>query len=106
LQAEVDEIDRALERLGLVRHSEVLSIPNQDSRFARLMEVIGQHLLIKKERRGAKNWRPDERLIIFTEYKTTLDYLHGRLKHEFAENNEERIRVLYGGRTLAGQLNR
>lgn len=106
LDVEVEDIDRALERLGLTRHGESLSIPNQDSRFARLMEVIGQHLLIKRERRDAKNWRPDERLIIFTEYKTTLDYLHGRLKHEFAESNEERIRVLYGGRTLAGQLNR
>jgi superfamily II DNA or RNA helicase len=106
LQAEADEIARALQRIGLVRRSEVLSIPNQDARFARLMEVIGQHLLTKRERRDDKNWRPDERLIIFTEYKTTLDYLHGRLKLEFAENNENRIRVLYGGRSLAGQLNR
>lgn len=106
LQVEVEEIDRSLERLGLARRSDVLSVPNQDSRFARLMEVIGQHLLINRQRRDAKNWRPDERLIIFTEYKTTLDYLHGRLKNEFAESNEERIRVLYGGRTLAGQLNR
>ena len=52
-------VDRALERLGLVRRSDVLSVPNQDSRFGRLMEVIGQHLLIKRERRDAKNWRPD-----------------------------------------------
>jgi superfamily II DNA or RNA helicase len=106
LQAEVGDIDRALERLGLTRLDEALREPNHDSRFDRLMEVIGHHLLIKREVRDAKNWRDDERLIIFTEYKTTLDYLHRRLKREFAEDDESRIRVLYGGRTIAGQLNR
>jgi superfamily II DNA or RNA helicase len=106
LLTEVEGIDRALDRLGLIRPEETLRVPKEDSRFDRLMEVIGQHLLTKRDRRDAKNWRQDERLIIFTEYKTTLDYLHGRFKKEFAEDNESRIRVLYGGRTLAGQLNR
>jgi len=106
LQVEVGDIDRALDRHGLTRTDGELSVPKEDSRFDRLMEVVSQHLLVKKERRDAGNWRDDERLIIFTEYKTTLDYLHRRLKREFAEDNVSRVRVLYGGRTLAGQLNR
>jgi len=106
LRVEVEGVDGALNHLGLVRHDEALRVPTKDSRFDRLMEVIGQHLLIRKERRDSNNWRSDERLIIFTEYKTTLDYLHGRLQKEFSEDSFERVRVLYGGRTQTGQLNR
>lgn len=106
LQVEAGAIDSALDRLGLTRLDEALRVPTEDARFDRLMEVIGHHLLLKKDRRDAKNWRDDERLIIFTEYKTTLDYLHRRFKSEFKDDHETRVRFLYGGRTLAGQLNR
>lgn len=106
LAAEVRAIDSALERLGLMRFDGALREPTEDARFGRLMETISQHLLVKKDRRDAKNWREDERLIIFTEYKTTLDYLHRRFRKEFPEDHETRVRFLYGGRTLAGQLNR
>ena len=40
-------------------------------------------------------WRPDERLVIFTEYKTTLDYLESRLATRYPD--EGVIRVLFGG---------
>lgn len=106
LKTEVDAINHALEQLGIVRHAESLRLPKEDRRFDRLMEVIEQHLLIRRESRDGRNWREDERLIVFTEYKTTLDYLHRRLKDEFPEQNDARVRVLYGGRTVAGQLNR
>ncbi|MBS1830479.1 MAG: DNA helicase [Acidobacteria bacterium] len=106
LRAQTDAVDHALGRLGLTRLDGALRVPVEDIRFGRLMEVIGQHLLLKKDRRDAKNWRDDERLIIFTEYKTTLDYLNQRLKTEFAEDHETRVRFIYGGRTVAGQLNR
>ncbi|MBK8179258.1 MAG: hypothetical protein IPK67_10305 [Planctomycetes bacterium] len=44
--------------------------------------------------RTDKRWRADERLVVFTEYKTTLDYLTRRLRtlHE-----AERILTLFGG---------
>jgi len=62
--------------------------------------VVTQHL------RDGKQWKPDERLIIFTEYKTTLDYLFGRFKTKFQGDYESRIRVLFGGKSQAGLMNR
>ena len=44
--------------------------------------------------RNEKEWRNDERLVVFTEYKTTLDFLNRRLKSRYPE--EGSIRVLYG----------
>ena len=39
-------------------------------------------------------WRDDERMVIFTEYKTTLDYLLRRMRKRF---DEERMITLFGG---------
>ena len=43
--------------------------------------------------RSGGDFRPDERLIVFTEYKTTLDYLARRLRERFPP---ERILTLFG----------
>ena len=56
--------------------------------------------------RDGKQWKHDERLIIFTEYKTTLDYLFLRFKSEFQGDYESRIRILFGGKSQAGLMNR
>ena len=40
------------------------------------------------------DWRDDERLVVFTEYKTTLDYLVRRLRERY---EPERILTLFGG---------
>ncbi len=93
-------IDHALERLGLTRHDGALRVPTSDSRFDRLLEVVTRHL------RDGKQWKQDERLIIFTEYKTTLDYLFRRFKHEFQSDFNSRIRILFGGKSQAGLMNR
>ena len=77
-----------------------LRVPKADSRFDRLLEVVTQHV------RDGKQWKPDERLIIFTEYKTTLDYLFLRFKTEFHGDYESRIRILFGGKSQAGLMNR
>jgi ERCC4-related helicase len=59
--------------LPLSARSAVFQQPAKaDSRFDRLLEVVAQHL------RDGKHWKDDERLIIFTEYKTTFDYLFRR----------------------------
>jgi superfamily II DNA or RNA helicase len=100
LKDEVSAINLALERLGLTRHGERLQTPNADSKFDRLLEVVLQYL------RDGEHWKHDERLIIFTEYKTTLDYLHQRFHAEFSGDAESRIRVLFGGRSQAGAMNR
>jgi hypothetical protein len=64
--------------------------------------VVTQHL------RDGKQWKNDERLIIFTEYKTTLDYLFLRFRSEkeFQGDYNSRIRILFGGKSQAGLMNR
>ena len=100
LTDEVAAINHALESLGLIRADSALRVPIADSRFDRLLEVVTQHL------RDGKQWKEDERLIIFTEYKTTLDYLFRRFKDEFKADYQSRIRVLFGGKSQAGLMNR
>lgn len=71
-----------------------LTDPHDDERLARLIE------LVHKQLRQPRGWRDDERLIVFTEYKTTLDYLARRLAAEFdadLDHADSPIRVLYGG---------
>ncbi|WP_210437039.1 DISARM system SNF2-like helicase DrmD [Oxynema aestuarii] len=89
LTAEIAALDSALQALGLVEGGQ-LADPVEDERFSRLLTAIKQYL------RNGKEWIPEERLVVFTEYKTTLDYLDRRLKAEFP-GEPEAIRVLYGG---------
>ena len=100
LTSEVAAIEQALDRLGLTRLDGALRVPKADSRFDRVLEVVTQNL------RDGKQWKQDERLIIFTEYKTTLDYLFRRFKSEFQADHESRIRILFGGKSQAGLMNR
>ncbi len=90
LKAEIDAVDAALKSLGLNQPPVVESTPEPDSRFDRLMETINEEL------RNANQWKPDERFIVFTEYKTTLDYLINRLRTELGEEDDS-IAELYGG---------
>jgi superfamily II DNA or RNA helicase len=90
LQDEIAAIDAGLTGVGLTHDGEQLSVPSHDERFARLKELISKLL------RDGNEWRNDERLIIFTEYKTTLDYIDRRLRREF-DDSAEAVRMLYGG---------
>jgi superfamily II DNA or RNA helicase len=87
LQPEILSVDSALNALGL---SSADSLPKEDERYARLKTLIQQRL------RTGNQWGKDERLIVFTEYKTTLDYLERRLKKDLADDGTA-IRVLFGG---------
>ncbi|MFO0223811.1 MAG: DISARM system SNF2-like helicase DrmD [Planctomyces sp.] len=90
LRHEIAAIDSALADLQLHNPGSDLSelTPLHDSRLAALETLIEQHLRTKSA------WRDDERLIIFTEYKTTLDYLVRRLTQRFSA---DRILTLFGG---------
>jgi len=90
LVKEIAAVDAALEALGLRLEGDGVTIPEEDARWDRLAA------LIKKRLRQGRNWLADERLIVFTEYKTTLDYLEQRLRTEFNDNGRV-IRVLFGG---------
>jgi SNF2 family DNA or RNA helicase len=83
---EITAIDAALEKLGLTSPG---AMPVFDERCDRIVKRIKERL------RDGESWRDDERLIIFTEYKTTLDYLKIRLEDKFNDNGSA-VRVLFG----------
>jgi superfamily II DNA or RNA helicase len=86
---EIEAIDSALAALGLdAGEADVVAQdPKDDARLDLLFEMIDDLV------RDGSNWRPDERLIVFTEYKTTLDYLVRRLRTRY---ESDRILSLFG----------
>jgi len=90
LETEITGINHALRELGIVPDQEKLTYPKTDARWQSLQEIIQQYL------RSGEEWQGSERLIVFTEYKTTLDYLKARLETIYGENSPL-ISVLYGG---------
>lgn len=89
LATEIEGIDAAVTGLGLdARKALVDQDPKADARFATLTTLIDTLL------RNGSAWRDDERLVLFTEYKTTLDYLLRRLRERYEPG---RILTLYGG---------
>ena len=62
-------------------------MPTCDARFDKLVELIEELLQV------GNRFRDDERLIVFTEYKTTLDYLANRLRMKY---REDRVLTLFG----------
>lgn len=94
LEEQMDVIGEALDELGLGASAGPPTEvdPTDDSRYTALRALIEERL----QANGA--WRDDERLIVFTEYKTTLDYLVRRLSTDYLE---ERSLSLFGGMTDA-----
>ena len=89
LQSEMDAVDVALRMLGL-HPWWADALPQADARFEALCAVINNSL-----RDDAGEWREDERLILFTEYKTSLDYIYRRLQARYLDDS--RILTLTGG---------
>ena len=90
LQCEIASIDKAVADMGfdLSRHDLDAQNPTADARFDALADLIDRLLRLDR------TWRDDERLVIFTEYKTTLDYLARRLRERY---EPDRILTLFGG---------
>jgi superfamily II DNA or RNA helicase len=88
LSAEIDAIESALAALGLVTQTQ-FAVPSHDARVAALIAWIEAHL-----RNTDGTWKSDERLIVFTEYKTTLDYLQRRLLDHF--KSPDALLTLFG----------
>ncbi len=91
LDAEMGAVGVALAELGFGGPSiPALEVdPRHDARFEALCRWIEAKL-----RRPGGGWRDDERLIVFTEYKSTLDYLERRLCARYADAGV--VRTLYG----------
>jgi superfamily II DNA or RNA helicase len=88
---EIREIDLALESLGLGRdETPAVSVnPREDKKIAETIKLIDRLI------REGKEWKQDERLILFTEFKTTLDYLLRRLREHYGDS--ARFLSLFGG---------
>ena len=92
IEGEAQLLDTALESLGLLAAEVITDTdPAADSRYQALLELTTRLL------RDHSDWKPNERLIIFTEYKTTLDYLVRRLRADLGD--PDRILTLFGGMT-------
>ena len=89
LASEIRRIQRAATNLGFKSDGPAITeqVPTDDARFDALIARINE-LLLRDGR-----FRDDERLIIFTEYKTTLDYLANRLRRKYSA---DRILTLFG----------
>ena len=99
LHAEIRDIEAALDALGFDLDAPIVEqTPSADARFDALAALI-ERLLMEppgRTRGGAENepaFRADERLIVFTEYKTTLDYLTRRLRERYPA---DRVLTLFG----------
>ena len=91
VKEEITAIDLAAETLGVdLEQPVVVQNPVADARFDVLCELIDTIC------RNNGEWMADERLVIFTEYKTTLDYLLRRLRETYT-GSENRFLTLYGG---------
>lgn len=89
LDQEINRIQCAVFALGFDPNgpSPAEQVPVRDARFDKLIELVEELL------RVGNRFRDDERLIVFTEYKTTLDYLANRLR---ARYREDRVLTLFG----------
>lgn len=92
-----DQVSKCLARLGYDRKTvqddgkvASLAAKHADSKTEALVAWIKKNLFTKDG-----NLRDDERLIVFTEYRETLNFLEQRLLHEGFDKNT--LRMLYGG---------
>ena len=91
LQAEIAAVDGALAALNLVpQDDEDIPDPTLDARWDKLLGSIEKYL------RVGTRWQGSNRIVVFTEYKTTLDYLRRRLLTTYADQPDI-VRELYGG---------
>lgn len=92
LSSEIANINESITRLGIDLSALIIEQnPKHDARFKLLVKKIDELL------RDGKEWKNDERLVVFTEYKTTQDYLLRRLSEHYKDTTHRRICVLYGG---------
>ena len=90
VREEIRDIETALDGLGFAFDGTPITDQNPvaDARFDALVRLVERRL------RSTGRFRDEERLIVFTEYKTTLDYLARRLRERYAE---DRVLTLFGG---------
>ena len=102
LTDEIAEVSRQIEAIGVSRvppgldpgaHTdEVITRAARVKTDARLRAL---EKLVDERLRDCDEWRVDERLVVFTEYLATLDYLRARLRARYG--SADWLLTLYGG---------
>jgi superfamily II DNA or RNA helicase len=102
LNAEITELTDTLAAMGVERApsgvdtsyylNEVERLSGKVKSDARMKAL---EVLIDDRLRGADDWATDERLVIFTEYKATLDYITARLRARYGDGGW--LQTLFGG---------
>ena len=88
---ELDLLQRMLDQADRHRHQ-------PDEKIKKLCEYIDQHMLAGSPG-GVRDWT-SHRLIIFTEYEDTLDYIRSQLMQHMRDTSQAEARILvYRGRT-------
>ncbi|HWM92943.1 MAG TPA: DISARM system SNF2-like helicase DrmD [Thermoanaerobaculia bacterium] len=102
LKDEITEITRQVAAIGvsrvppgLNRDAYVAEVAARAPRVVADARLRALEALIDEKLRDAQTWRGDERLVIFTEYLATLDYLSARLRAHYGEGDW--LLTLYGG---------
>ena len=97
---EMAAIDDALEALGFTSDGPptIEQTPKVDARFDALSALIEELLLVPAGSDATPAFRDDERLVVFTEYKTTLDYLERRLRGRY----DPHVLTLFGSGGAGG----
>lgn len=99
---EIADITRHVQAIGVTRVPPGLDpSAHQDEVAARAARVKADarmralETLIDEQLRADSAWRPDERLVVFTEYLASLDYLRARLRGRYGEGDW--LLTLFGG---------
>ncbi len=102
LEAEIEAVSRAVAELGILRVPPGLDPTTRREAVATASKKVGAdtrfrslEALIEERLRSGDQWHPDERLVVFTEYLATLDYLAARLTARFGGGNW--LLSLFGG---------
>lgn len=103
---EIDAVTALVNALGVTRVPPGLDLSDhQAAVVARAPGVKADarwralETLLDERVRGGQGWKSDERIVIFTEYLATLDYLRARLRQKYGpeQGSNDWLLTLFGG---------
>lgn len=106
VEAELTRVTELVQAIGVTRvqpgldpdaHAAAVAI--QAAQVKADVRLRALEALIDAKLRDGQAWRDDERLVVFTEYLATLEYLRARLRLRYGDGNW--LHTLYGGMNYA-----
>ncbi|MBZ5708107.1 DISARM system SNF2-like helicase DrmD [Nannocystis pusilla] len=100
--AELAHVTELVQAIGVTRvqpgldpDAHAIAVANQAAQVKVDARMRALEALIDEKLRNDQRWRDDERLVVFTEYLATLDYLRARLHLRYGDGDW--LLALYGG---------